>query len=444
MVSELEGLAERVARGQLSRRQFLGQALAVGVTASSAGSLLAACSGGSGSSKGTIKVATYSYIPPNIDLAALAHAYTAKNPKVKISFTSIPDTLSSDLNAFVQKFTLEARQGNASYDLIFGPTPWVEIAPLARAHAVAPLDQYLPSDVRKDMPEPVRTGNTYSDGKMYGLPVWADVVGYISRKDLLQTAVGSSKPPGSWDQVVAMTKQLKGKLPSGTYAYGADWTYIHRLFLPIMTTFTDKPFTDKGLVNLDDPAALKALGYIQQLVPSMPPNSNDPKGLGSSTTFQAKRLAMESYWGAQYTRAVTAGVPASEIEVSSNPRGSRQSTLFWTTDVVLLKNSKNQDEAMKFLVDGLLKSPDFQKQSVNKAGKILPYTSMLNSVPLPSYLQPGAKQVEGGSTLPMNSAFEQVEYPSFQNEVEKMVLNGQSPQDTLNALKDAFKQYQGG
>jgi multiple sugar transport system substrate-binding protein len=445
--SNVEDFAKRVVNGQMSRRSFLTRAALLGVSATSAGALLNACGGSSGSSgsgsKGgnkTIKLAVYSYIPANIDLQGLASAYESKNPGTKIEISTIPDTLASDLSSFVRKFTLEAKRGDATYDLIFGPTPWIEVAPLAEAGALEPFDKYLPKDVVSDMPGPVHQGNTYK-GKIYGLPVWSDVVGFIYRKDLLKDAVGSDQAPQTWDDIVTMSQQVKPKLPAGDFTFGADYSDLHRLFLPIFVTMAEQPYTDKGLINYDDPGALKALKLMQSLFPYLPPNANQDQG--SSKTFQAKKLAMELYWQAHYLRAVQAGVPATEIGVAGNPKGNNNSGVFWTTDVVLLKHSKVKEEAAKFWVEGFLKSPTFQQQSINKQGKFLPYTSLLKDDAYPAFMRPLAPTVSNGTPIPLTPAFEGVEYPTFQEQAQKMKVSGQSPEQTLANLKSAIADYKG-
>ena len=440
--SEFDHLVRALPADVLPRRRFLKQALALGLSASAVGSSLAACGSGTDSGDdggGALRLAVYPYIPNVIDLDKIIKAYQAKNQGVEVSVTPLATDITTAAN-FVQKFTLEARQKKASYDLIFGPTPWIEVAPLAKAGALEPIGKLVGEQRLADLIGPARDGVTYSDGEIYSLPTWTDVVGFIHRSDMLQKF--GAQPPSTWDEVVSTAGQLKSKLPSGTYSYGADWGFMHRSFLPIFVTLADKPFTDKGIVNLDDPAAVEAFELLRTLHPSMPPNAS--KNLGSSETFQAGKLAMETYWQAQYTRAIKAGLSADVVKMTSNPRGRRDSTLFWSTDVVIPKHAANKEMAAKFWVDGFLGSSEALQASVDTAGKILPYSSAANQVKVPEYMQALAEQLKSGTPIPMTDAYLKFEQPAYKEQVERMILRNQSARDTVANLKDAFKQGAGG
>jgi ABC-type glycerol-3-phosphate transport system substrate-binding protein len=433
-----------LAEGRIDRRRFLRQSLLLGLSASSASTLLAACGGSSGSESkratGQLKVGVYPYIPDVFPIDQVARRFEKKHSGVKVTVSKIPGSVDlSDVNAVVQKFSLEARRNAASYDLIFGMTPWLEIAPLAKAGGLAKLDGMIPQDVVADMPEPVKRGNTYQ-GSLYTVPMWADVVGFIYRSDTLKRELGSDQPPGTWDDVLAMTQRLSAKLPKGNFAYGGDWAFSHRLFLPMLVTMTDNPYTDSGVFNMQDPGALKALTMIKELQKFMPPNAD--QDLGSSTTFQAKKLAMESYWQAQRTRAITAGLPESKVGMAANPSAQRNSTVFWTTNFVVQKASPNKDTAVSFVIDGMLKDDFALEQSVKQAGKIIPYNQLASGVQLPQFMQPLYQQMKSGEPIPMNTAWFQIEQPKYQDQSQRMILSGQSPEETQQNLAEAFKSYQ--
>lgn len=442
--AELAGLVDDLAEGRIGRRRFIQQSLLLGLSAGSVSSLIAACGGSSGGSSkrptGELKIGVYPYIPPVFPLDKIAKQYESRNKDVKVTVSTIPGSVDiSDVNAVVQKYSLEARKGSASYDLIFGMTPWLEIAPLAKAGGLAKLDNLIPKDVLADMPEPVKRGNMFQGG-LYTIPVWADVVGFIYRRDLLKRYLGSDQPPATWDDVLSMTESIAKKLPKGSFPFGGDWAFSHRLFLPMLVTMTDTPYTESGVFNMEDPGALKALTLIKQLHAFMPPNAD--KDLGSSTTFQAKKLVMESYWQAQRTRAVTAGVPAAQIGTAPNPSAQRSSTVFWTTNFVVQKESPNQQAAVDFVVNAILKDQFALQQSVDKAGKIIPYNQLASGAKLPKFMQPLYDQMKSGEPIPMNTAWFQVEEPKYQDESQKMILSNQSPEQTRQNLADDFKSFQ--
>lgn len=426
--------------GGFRRRHFT----SVVVAGLSATMLLSACGGDDGTGDDAtggegpveLRIGVWSYIPDVIDLDKIVSDYEAENPDVTID-VSVLSTDITTADSFVQKFTLEARQEEASYDLIFGATPWIEVAPLAEAGALAPLDDLVDEEVLNDLLGPAREGVTFEDGNIYSLPTWTDVVGLIYRSDLLEEHGGSPQPPGTWDDVVSVAEQLEQELPDGTSAYGADWNFMHRSFLPIFVTLADQPFTEEGIVNMDDPAAVETLELIHQLQPFMPPNAD--QDLGTSETFQAGNVVMETYWQAQRTRAVTAGLDENVVKMGSNPQGNRDSTLFWTTDAIVPAHAANKEQAVQFWVDGMLRSEDALQASVDEAGKIPPYSSALEQVTMPEFMQPLAEQLATGTPIPMTDAFLSFEQPAYKEQVERMILEGQSPQDTAANLKEEFE-----
>lgn len=413
----------------------------------SAAMLLSACGGddatgndnGGAGGEGPVelRVGVWSYIPDVIDFDKIVSDYEAANPDVTIDVSVLSTDITTS-DPFVQKFTLEARQEEASYDLIFGATPWIEVAPLAEAGALAPINELVDEDVLDGLLGPVREGVTYSDGNIYSLPTWTDVLGLIYRSDLLEEHGGSAEPPGTWAEVVSMAEQLQQELPDGTYAYGADWNWLHRMFLPIFVTLAEQPFTDEGIVNMDDPAAVETFEIIQELHPFMPPNAD--QDLGSSETFQAGNVAMETYWQAQRTRAVTAGLDEKAVQIAGNPQGNQDSTVFWTTDAIVPAHAANKEAAAQFWVDGMLQNEDALQASVDEAGKVPPYSSALEQVTLPEFMQPLADQLASGTPIPMSDAFLSFEQPAYKEQVERMILEGQSPEETVANLKEAFEE----
>lgn len=377
-----------------------------------------------------LRLGVYSYIVDTLPFDELIAEFEANNPGITVEVTSIPGTEIADTPAVVQKYALEARRNKATYDAILGPTPWIEVAPLADAGAIEPLDDYIPEDVLAAMPDAVRDGNTYQ-GQLYTVPFWADVVNFIYRTDYLEQATGSSEPPQTWEEVISTSEAIEAEFGEEVAGFGADWTLAHRLFLPLLVTLTDEPFTEEGLFNLEDDAAVETLKWIQRLHPYMPANAQ--RDLGSSQTFQAGRLAMELYWPAQIGRAVQAGVPADALASTSNPRNEYDSTIFWTTGMVVLSASDNKQEAVDFLVEEILRNPQALDVSFTLR-KIVPYEFVEEHVGNLDWYEPLKPHLESGQAIPMNSYFLNIERPIYEDEVQKMILRGQSPEETRDNM----------
>jgi multiple sugar transport system substrate-binding protein len=455
---------------QLSRRRFLHTAL-LAATAAMGSGLIAACSsaqpagqpganapaagqapGGpaaaaspaaqttavapaSGAAGKTLTVGVYAYVPQGIPFDQVAKTY-ADAHGVTVNVAPIGNDITRDSAAFVQRMAADAQSKHSTYDLIAGPTTWIEVAPLAKLGAIEPIEQYVPKTLLDDMYDPVKKGVTFADGKIYSMPWWADVVGLMYRKSMLQDGLGTDTPPATWDELVNDCETLKTKL-AGKSAYGADWNQGHRLYLPVVSTLTNNVYTSDGLWNVDDPAYLQGLQMIHKLYPYMPASSQ--QDLGSSQAFQAGQVAMATYWPTQVLRAIQAGQPKDDILMVSNPKSTKPGTLFWNADVIIPKYSSNKEEAGRFMNEALLS--DFTVQKTYENWKLLPYKSIneKHQSTLPDWAKPLVAELSSGQPLPMNPYFLGFEQPVFKEEVEKMILQNQSAEQTQKNLSSRFK-----
>jgi multiple sugar transport system substrate-binding protein len=394
---------------------------------------------------GQLVVGAYAYIPQGIPLDEVVKRYMDKHPGVRVEVQLIGVDLTRDTPAFVQRLSAEAQQRRSAYDLIVGPTPWVEPALLARVQAIDPIEAYVPSSLLDDLYPPVRKGSTYTDGKMYSMPWWADVVGFIYRKSMLKESVGADQPPETWDQVLDYAAKIKTKMGDKVAPYGADWPLSHRLFLPIMAAMTQNFYTPEGLWNMDDPSVPEALELIKKLYPYMPASSQED--LGSSKAFQAGGVAMETYWQPQLLRAIQAGQPEEDIGMAANPKAKISGTVFWNADAVIPKHASNKEEAGRFMNEALLDEFTVEKSYGN--WKIVPYKSINEKfLPrMPAWAKPLVATLETGSPIPMNPYWLGFEQPIFKEEVEKMLLQNQSVSDTqaniARRIKEKFREFQG-
>jgi ABC-type glycerol-3-phosphate transport system substrate-binding protein len=206
---------------------------------------------------------------------------------------------------------------------------------------------------------------------------------------------------------------------------------------------TKEMYTSQGLWNTEGPAVTETLELIKKLVPLMPASAGED--LGSSKAFQAGNVAMATYWPTQVLRAIQAGQPADDIAMSANPKGKHAGTLFWHADVVIPKFASNKEEAGRFLKEALLS--DFAVQKALDNWKIIPFKTVneRNKDRLPVWARPLVGELESGSPIPMNPYFLGFEQPIYKEEVEKMILKGQSVADTQRNLtariREKFKEF---
>jgi ABC-type glycerol-3-phosphate transport system substrate-binding protein len=387
----------------------------------------------------TLRIGIYGYMPQGIPFDQVVKNYQQKHTDVALTVEPLPGAVVADWPATVRKFTLEARQRQASVDLLIGPTPWIEPAPLAQAQAIEPLDPLLPKQITNDLYRSVLREATFSgDGRMYVLPWWTDVTGLIYRRSYLQEGAGTDRPPETWDQVLAYAEKIRAKYGTRVYGYGADWWASHRLFLPILVTLTRELYDKDGVWKMDSDAFMEALGVIQKLHAFMPAASQ--QDLGSSRVFQAGGLAMQSYWQTQMLRAIQAGQPSNDIFMAPNPRGRHSGTIFWTAGAIIPKHSANKDEAVRFMVEGMLDPFTVQKTFDNY--KIVPYHSIIAKMgdKVPAWAPPLLGTLSSAQPIPMNPHWLSVEQPIFKEEIEKMLLQSQPLQATRTNIANRIRE----
>lgn len=129
--------------------------------------------------------------------------------------------------------------GGSKVDMAYLDTVWP--AEFASAGIILPLDEYISNDVRSSMIDACINQMVWN-GKTWGLPYCNNGKWMFYNKSILAKG-GYSKPPATWDELFAMSKDLQSKglikygisygamqaegiicdMTSWLYAYGAEW-----------------------------------------------------------------------------------------------------------------------------------------------------------------------------------------------------------------------------
>ncbi|WP_433019062.1 ABC transporter substrate-binding protein [Kribbella sp. CA-294648] len=437
-------LAEARVGNELSRRGLLSAAVLAG-SATIGAAALAGCadrdprrsSKQGGQTTGTLRVAHSPWISGGAPwlFTDLKAAFEAQNPGLTVKFSPLVDPQSAP-TAIVQKYALEARRGIASADVLLGPVSWTALAPMARAGALLPLDDVVPHAFLDRLLPASRAEAVMPDGKRYGVPYWSDVIGFLTRTDLLTRY--DIPAPQSWHELVDTAKTLAKVLPDGTYAFSADYTQPVRLFLPILVTLTDKPFAENGTLDIGSAAALEALELMKQLVSFMPPGSDQRDA--ALRSLQAGKVAMGTFWQGTYKQTLNGKLTPDQLSYRPNLSGRHPGTVYWNTSAMVLAHSPMPEMAVKFITEALY-SDLALKKSVEQSGRFAPVADMARRVQMPAWLKTAFQQLDTASVLPGNDAFLRVENTAFTEQVGRMILRGQSAADTQKALTATFKTY---
>jgi len=383
-----------------------------------------------------LRIGIYAYMTHGIDCDAMVKRYMDAHPGVEIELLPIPGEEAA-WAVITERMKLEADKGTSSWDIVIGMTPFVEPGVLAKMGVIEPLDDLIPKEIWDDLYGGVREEIVYTgDGKIYTFPWWTDVFGLIYRPSMLEEALGTREPPETWDEVLDYARKINEYYKGRIAGFGADWPWSHRMFVPILGTLTDKPFVDPGIFNLEDPAALETLKLMKELYKVMPAASAE--SLGCSKAFQAGGVAMETYWQPQMLRALQAGQPEWDVMMAPYPKGKRVNTVFWTAGAIIPKHSANKEEAVRFMLEGLLDWATVVDSTIGDY-KIVPFKSLNEKLEkwgmMPSWAPPLLETLEVAKPIPCNPYFLSIEQPIFKEEIEKMMYKDVSPEETLESLK---------
>jgi raffinose/stachyose/melibiose transport system substrate-binding protein len=156
------------------------------------------------------------------DFQAIADAYTAAHPNVKINVTVLEN------EAFKTKLATQIQSGDVP-DL-FQSWGGATMAQQADAGVLQDITSAVAS--WKDTINPGAMSIYQYNGKQYGIPWDMGMIGFWYNKDLFAQA-GITQPPATWDDFLAAVKALKAKGITPLAIAGKDewpsmhlWTYL--------------------------------------------------------------------------------------------------------------------------------------------------------------------------------------------------------------------------
>lgn len=320
---------------------------------------LAACSGSDkdkASSDGTAgsgdaKSITFMVLGASQD----ANDYLAKEaiPKFKEE-TGIDVTLqSSDWGSAFQKITTAAASKQMPDVMILGAI-WT--APLAEKNALVPLDDYVANWAEKDQIFPKMLEDGQWKDKQYSMPIGGDLRAPIYRKDLLEKAgVDTAKLPTTWAELEAVAQKVKdANICDSPIWWGIDKSIgLQQGLAQLMLQNGANYWKEDGKANFNDKPGKEALEFLVSTFDkglsdyNLVYSGNGPRplvagqaaiGLGGMTEFaNADENAPE------VKENLLVGPPI------AGPSASEGSVAAWINKLAISKDSKNPDEAWKFI-----------------------------------------------------------------------------------------------
>lgn len=378
----------------------------------------------SGKATGTIKV--WAEGAEAQKLGELAKGFEKENPGAKVDITAIP------WSAAHQKYQT-AIAGGSTPDLAQMGTTWMS--------DFAAGFESVPAGIDTSGIFAGAKGAATVNGTALGVPWYVDTRVIYYRKDLAEKA-GYSTPPTTWSGFEAMAKAMQTKagatngimLPTG--AVQDDFQGI----LPFVWSNGAELTNSAGTKwTFNTPEMVSALQYIDSFftdgIASKDPNTATG---GTEADFVSGKVPMFIGGPWETGSLVTAGGASfkDKIGVMAIPKQKSSTSFVGGADLTVFKSGANRNGAWKF-VQYLLR-PSVQVQFYNLTGDLPSQKSAwakgdLKSDPL---LQTFEAQLNSAKAPPANTSWTQVSAAADQ-ELEKMVRGGESPQDAAKALQAA-------
>ncbi|AEF81901.1 ABC transporter substrate-binding protein [Leadbettera azotonutricia] len=304
-------------------------------------------------------------------IAAVITAFEQAHPDLKIDVQGIP------VSDIVKEITIRSTAGNPP-DIAQLSSD--NVRQLQSANLLIPLDDLLSADFKKDLYPDLYDATGLIDGKHYAAP-WANSTHglFYNKKLLAQAGLDPNKPPKTIDELNAILRAAKPKLPAGTLFLQVDTTVrtlglIHQW--PFLLAFNNgvEPYNLKGEVHFNTPGIKAYLEWLRWLVkeeytlPGLkygefrPYAAQDKLLFGNDwTTFdgilrslnpQLTPAILYETWGATALPAGSDGKARTPVQAHA---------------LVIFRNSKVQKETASFL-EFLAASPDSLNKYIAASG----------------------------------------------------------------------------
>ncbi len=307
-------------------------------------------------------------------------------PQVNANFPDINYQIAPVEGFGIERFVAEAKNGESTWDVYVGQTPFVEMSAMIEADVIEPWDDYIPADVLDDIIPSIREECTI-DGKLYSWPFLLDVIGMGWHSGVTTEAGLPDAAPGTWDEYLTNAKTI---VDSGAALFGATFdAHGWRSLAPYAHSLSSDVYTKEGLFDFTSDAAVEALMLMKKMMEMSNPDillagatDGGVNGTPDEVAFAAQRvgyytkyfnapLRMAQYW--DDPKALHLG----PLPKFANGEGS---TVFWTTGSALFKHGQNKEKAAEYIV-ALTRDMQIWKDSIagtetGQPGQLPPYKSI--------------------------------------------------------------------
>jgi multiple sugar transport system substrate-binding protein len=267
--NRLDELITHVRSGRMKRRTFLSYALALGLTSTSASSILAACGGSSDSSGGNSAALNIIWQGDHDNTGflhqSLVDTFNKTNRSgIHVTYIDGPDNTDQQHNIFLNM--LSTRSG--SVDILSMDITWP--AEFALNQWITPITDLWPASERNHyLPGPIK-GCTVGD-QIWAAPLRTDVGVLFYRTDII------SAPPRTWSDLtnLARSAQSKAGIKYGYVWQGASYEGLVCDFVEVLYGYNGSVLdaNNPQLVTINSPEAAEALSMMVSWLNTISPSA---------------------------------------------------------------------------------------------------------------------------------------------------------------------------
>ncbi|MFF7475769.1 extracellular solute-binding protein [Streptomyces sp. NPDC008092] len=326
------------------------------LTATAAGSLLAACSGaggtsGSGSGGKSINVLMVGN-PQMEDIQKLTKSTFTKDTGIKVNFTILPE------NELRDKVTQDVATQAGQYDVAtigaYEVPIWQKNGWLHELGSYADKDAAFDS---ADLLKPMVTSLSGSDGKLYALPFYGESSFLMYNKDVMKAKGVTVPEHPTWQQIADIAAKVDGAEPGmrGICLRGlAGWGELGATLTTVVNTYGGTWFTKDWQAQVNSPAFKKATNFYVDLVRKHGEAGAAQSGFTEClNAMSQKKVAM---WYDATSAAGSLEDPstskiAGHVGYAYAPTAETKSSgWLWSWAWAMPKTTKNADAASKFML----------------------------------------------------------------------------------------------
>jgi ABC-type glycerol-3-phosphate transport system substrate-binding protein len=332
--------------GKIDRREFITRTLATGLGMAGVGAIAKGSVGSAFAQDRPLTPTIYQWMDdfhPDIEIVT------------KEKFPDADYQIAPVEGFGIERFVAEAKNGESTWDVYIGQTPFVEMSQMIEADVIEPWDPYIPKEVLDDFIPSIREENTV-DGKLYGWPFLLDVIGNGWHSGLTTQAGVPDAAPATWDEHLANAKKI---VDSGAAPYGATFDcHGWRSLAPFTHSMSTNVYTSEGLFDFTSEPAIEALKLMKNIMALSHPDillegasDGGVNGTPDDVAFATGRVGYISKYFNSPLRMAEYWDDKTLLHLGPLPKfaNGEGSTVFWTTGVALFKHGKNKEKAAEYI-----------------------------------------------------------------------------------------------